>query len=119
MSHKRPDPKTNPTPWYVHRQLCQDYRQIANNGGDFEMLKALKIIRSILVNLGIIAVAIYSLQAGADPTTLGGLTVATLGLYNGVELADYAALAQAFSQAKGQTEQAQRQETQTKLNDSN
>ena len=116
MSLKRPDPKTNPTPWYVHRQLCQDYRQIANNGGDFEMLKALKIIRSILVNIGIIAVSIYSLQAGADPTTLGGLTVATLGLYNGVELADYAALAQAFSQAKAQ-EQAQEQETQTKLND--
>jgi hypothetical protein len=89
----------DPKPWYVNRQLCQDYRQIANNGGDFEMLKALKIIRSILVNIGIIAVSIYSLQAGADPTTLGGLTVATLGLYNGVELADYAALAQAFSQA--------------------
>jgi len=117
MSLKRPDPKTNPTPWYVHRELCQDYQQIANNGGDFEMLKALKIIRSILVNIGIISVSIYSLQAGANPTTIGTLTVATLGLYNGVELADYAALASAFSQAKGQTEQEQ--ETQTQVNDCN
>lgn len=112
MSLKRPD--QTPIPWYVHRELCQDYRQIAHNGGDFRMLKSLKIIRSILVNVGIIGVAIYSLRAGADPTTLGGLAVATLGLYNGVELADYAALAQAFSQAK--EEQAQEQ-TQTKLND--
>jgi hypothetical protein len=115
MSLKRPN--RTPTPWYVHQKLCQDYRQIANNGGDFEMLKALKIIRSILVNIGIISVSMYSLQAGADPTTIGTLTVATLGLYNGVELADYAALALAFSQAKGQTEQEQ--ETQTQLNDCN
>jgi len=102
-------PNQDPTPWFVHKQLCQDYRNIARNGGDFEMLKALKIIRSILVNIGIIAVSIYSLQAGADPTTLGALTVVTLGLYNGVELADYAALAQAFSDI--QTENGQNGQT--------
>jgi hypothetical protein len=89
-----------PQPWYIHKDLCNDYKQVAENGGDFEMLKLLKIIRSILVNIGIISVSIYSLQAGADPTTLGGLTIATLGLYNGVELADYAALAQAFSETR-------------------
>jgi hypothetical protein len=96
----------SPQPWYIHKDLCNDYKQVAENGGDFEMLKLLKIIRSILVNVGIIAVSIYSLQAGAEPTTLGGLTILTLGLYNGMELADYAALAQAFSETKNaQTQQ--------------
>jgi len=65
------------------------------------MLKTLKVVRSIIVNAGIIAVTLFSLlETAADPTIVTVLGLVTLGLYNGVEVADYAALAQAFSEAK-------------------
>lgn len=92
---------TTPRPWYCHGALVDDYRQIADTGGNLRMLKTLKVVRSIIVNLGIILVTLYSLVAtGADPTWVTVLAIATLGLYNGVEVADYAALAQAFAEAK-------------------
>ena len=74
---------------------------MAANGGDFRMLKTLKIIRSIIVNLGIIGVTMYALaETPANATYVSVLAITTLGLYNGVEVADYAALAQAFTEAK-------------------
>lgn len=88
-------------PWYCQDRLTDDYRRVAQLGGDFRMLKTLKIVRSIIVNLGIIAVTLYSLGwTGSDPTIISILGLLTLGLYNGVEVADYAALAQAFSEVK-------------------
>jgi hypothetical protein len=76
-----------------------DYARIARNGGNFKMLRLLKIVRSLLVNLGIIGITLYGLVAtGADATIVATIGLLTLGLYNGVEVADYAALAQAFAQ---------------------
>jgi hypothetical protein len=90
-------------PWYCHDRLTDDYRQVADRGGDLRMLKTLKIVRSIIVNLGIIGVALTALlYTGADATVVATIGLVTLGLYNGVEVADYAALAQAFSEAKQQ-----------------
>jgi len=84
-----------------YRNLVNDYRHVANTGGDLQMLKKLKILRSIIVNLGIISVSLYGLAATqADPTWLSVMTITTLGLYNGVEAADYLALVEAFAQAK-------------------
>ncbi len=91
---------STPRPWYVIDALADDYRVIAANGGDFSMLKTVKIARSIIVNLGIIGVAAYSLLEGAEPTAVGIATIATLGLYNGVEAADYVAFLEAFSEAR-------------------
>jgi len=87
-------------PWYCLDALVDDYRVVANSGGDLKMLKALKILRSIIVNLGIIGVTLYALLTGADTTLIATVGVITLGLYNGVEVADYAALAQAFAEVK-------------------
>jgi len=90
-----------PRPWYCHDALVTDYRRVADAGGDLRMLKTLKVFRSIIVNLGIIAVTLFSLlETAANPTWVTVLAIATLGLYNGVEVADYAALAQAFAEAK-------------------
>ncbi len=90
-------------PWYVLEALTDDYRVVAETGGNLKMLKALKIVRSIIVNLGIIGVAGYALfGTGADATLISALAIITLGLYNGVEVADYAALAQAFAEVKNQ-----------------
>lgn len=90
-----------PRPWFCIDALVDDYRFIADSGGDLRMLKALKIIRSIIVNVGIIGVTLYTLIAtNADPTWVFVFGIVTLGLYNGVEVADYAALAQAFAEVK-------------------
>lgn len=88
-------------PWYCLDALVEDYRTVAQNGGDLKMLRQLKVLRSIIVNLGIIGVTLFSLlETSADPTLISGLGLLTLGLYNGVEVADYAALAQAFAEVK-------------------
>jgi len=88
-------------PWYCHDRLTDDYRTVAERGGDLRMLKALKILRSIIVNVGIIGVTMTALlYTGADATLVSAIGLVTLGLYNGVEVADYAALAQAFSEVK-------------------
>jgi len=91
----------HPRPWYCVDGLVDDYRTIADSGGNLRMLKTLKILRSIIVNVGIISVTLFALiETSADPTWIAALGIATLGLYNGVEVADYAALAQAFVEAK-------------------
>jgi len=88
-------------PWYCHDRLTDDYRRVADRGGDLRMLKLLKIVRSIIVNVGIIGVTLYALATtAADATLISALGLVTLGAYNGVEVADYAALAQAFAEAK-------------------
>lgn len=88
-------------PIYCPDALVDDYRAVADNGGDLGMLKTLKVVRSIIVNLGIISVTLFALlQTTADATVVSALGIVTLGLYNGVEVADYAALAQAFAEAK-------------------
>jgi hypothetical protein len=90
-------------PWYCLDGLVEDYRTVASNGGDLKMLKALKIVRSIIVNVGIIGITVASLiYTAADPTWVSVIGLVTLGAYNGVEVADYAALAQAFAEVKSE-----------------
>lgn len=71
------------------------------------MLKTLKIARSIIVNIGIIAISIYSLSKGGDPTVVGSAALVVLGGYNGVELADYSALMAAIRDSQTQTTKSQ------------
>lgn len=67
------------------------------------MLKLLKVVRSIIVNLGIVGVTLAALlYTGADATVVSVIGLVTLGLFNGVEVADYAALAQAFAEVKAE-----------------
>lgn len=92
---------THARPWYCLDSLVDDYRIVATNGGDLDMLRTLKILRSIIVNAGIIGITLYALFATqADATIVAGLGLVTLGAYNGVEVADYAALAQAFAEVR-------------------
>jgi len=95
---QRPDRRR---PWYCNDALVEDYRVVAANGGDFSMLRTLKIVRSIIVNLGIIGVTLVALlYTGADATLVSAIGLITLGAFNGVEVADYAALAQAFTEVR-------------------
>lgn len=93
-----------PRPWYILDALVDDYMSIAQNGGDLTMLKALKVFRSIVVNTAIIAITLYALMTGGDPTFVSTAGLVTLGLYNGIEVADYAALAAAFAEVKSESD---------------
>ncbi|WP_231554292.1 hypothetical protein [Halobellus rufus] len=62
------------------------------------MYKAFKLVRSIIVNVGIIILTGYALYLGADPTVIGATSLLVLGGYNGLELGDYLALLQAYKE---------------------
>ncbi|MFA1612038.1 hypothetical protein [Halobellus rubicundus] len=66
------------------------------------MYRSLKVVRSIIVNLGIIGLAVYSLMLGAAPTVVGTLALLTLAGYNGLEMSDYAALVQAYNEIQSE-----------------
>jgi hypothetical protein len=83
-------------PWYCVDALVDDWKTVHQTGGDLKMLKSLKIIRSIVVNIGLTAITILGIKHGGDPTVIVPLALAVLGAYNGVEIADYQALAQAI-----------------------
>lgn len=87
-----------PRPWFVVDAVCDDYRASLRDGGDLKMLKALKIIRAIVVSLGIIVISLYSIGQGGDPTYLGLLALLILGGYSGLEFSDYFALIQAYQE---------------------
>jgi len=64
------------------------------------MLKTLKIVRSIIVNLGLIAVALQAVGNGANATVIGALVILVIGAYNGLEFSDYMALVQAYQEVQ-------------------
>jgi hypothetical protein len=87
--------------WYHRDEVVDEYRTTLNEDGEkLPMLRTLKIIRAIVVNLGVIAIGLYAISRGGDPTFLGGFGLTILGAYNGVELLDYAALLQACSEVQ-------------------
>jgi len=93
-------------PWYCRDRVVDEYHTTLTEDGErLPMLKTIKIIRSIIVNLGIIGLGILAISRGGDPTLLGGLAVATLGLYNGLELGDYLALVQAYKEVQSQQDE--------------
>ena len=99
MTHQRP------RPWYIHDGICDDYTETLRDGGDLRMLKALKLVRSIIVNLGILAISLYAVSQGGDPTIIGTVALGVLGGYNGLEFTDYLALMQAYKEVQSDEEE--------------
>lgn len=91
-----------PRPWYVSDRLCDDWLTVERQGGDLRMLKTLKILRSIVVNIGIIAITTLALYYGGRPDLFGTLGLLTLAAYNGIEVFDYVSLLQAIAEAQDQ-----------------
>lgn len=87
---------TTTRPWYCADQLVEEYKIVGRKGGDLKMMKAAKWFRSMVVNVGIITIALYGLYIGGDTTIISGIALVSLAAYNGVEIADYQALAQAI-----------------------
>lgn len=90
--------------WYHRDEVVDEYRTTLREDGEkLPMLRTLKIIRAIVVNIGIIALSTYSIFRGGDPTLLGFLALSVLGAYNGLELGDYLALVQAYNEVQGES----------------
>jgi len=88
-------------PWYCRDGVVDEYKQTLTVGGErLPMLKALKILRAIIVNLGIFAIGGYAMFLGGDPTLLGITVLAVAGAYNGLEFSDYTALLQAYREVQ-------------------
>jgi len=64
------------------------------------MLKQLKILRAIVVNIGVLGVGAYGMSLGGDPTLLSIMTLLVVGAYNGLEIGDYLALLQAYQEVQ-------------------
>jgi len=87
-------------PWYVNDRVCDEYGRTLRDDGDLRMLKTLKLLRSIVVNVGILTISLYAVSQGGDATLLGSLALFVLGGYNGLEFTDYLALIQAYKEVQ-------------------
>mgnify|MGYP000013983267 CR=1 FL=1 len=87
-------------PWYINDRVCDEYRTTLSDEGRLPMLKSLKLVRSIIVNVGLIALSLLAVANGAQPTIIGVLGLLVIGAYNGLEFSDYLALVQAYEEVQ-------------------
>lgn len=85
-------------PWYCRGDVVDEYKTTLETGERLPMLKTLKIIRAIIVNLGLFAGWFYALSLGGNPTVITVFAITVVGAYNGLELGDYLALIQAYKE---------------------
>jgi len=96
---------THDRPWYCRDDIVDEYKTtIIDDATPLPMIKAVKALKALIVNLGVIALAAYAISRGGDPTILGAFGLATLATYNGVELGEYLALVQAASELHTESE---------------
>jgi len=95
---------TDARPWYCADDVVDEYRDTLRNGEDdtLPMLKKLKLLRALVVNLGVVLISLYGIFRGGDPTVLGALGLLTLAAYNSIEYSDYMALLQAYQEVQDQ-----------------
>ena len=64
------------------------------------MIQALKVLRTIVLNVLVVGLAWFSVQHGGDPTFVPSGAFATLAVVNGFEYSDWAAFRQAYDEAQ-------------------
>jgi len=84
-------------PWYILDGPCDEYKRSLGDTGP-TMLKLLKTVRAIIVNVGLVAISLSALSQGGDPTLIAPLAILVLAGYNGIEYADYMALVRAYAE---------------------
>jgi hypothetical protein len=88
-------------PWYLRESQISEYKKTLNKDKEpFPVLKTLKILRAIIVNLGIFGIGFYAISLGGDPTIISLAVLGVAGGYNGLELSDYLALLQALQEVE-------------------
>jgi len=90
---------------YVRDTAVDDYKQAIRNGkgDDPTMKRKLTILRSIIVNLGIIGLGLYGLALGGNVTWITISALAVLAGYNGIEMSELAAFFQAYREVQTDT----------------
>jgi hypothetical protein len=83
-------------PWYCLDGLVDDYIEFAGTGGDLVLIKYIKAIQAFIANIGVVAIALFTLTEGGAPTVIGAAAITTLGLLNGALALDYAAITKAI-----------------------
>ncbi|WP_434521270.1 hypothetical protein [Halorubrum sp. AS12] len=92
-------------PWYCRDRFVDEYKSTLREDDEkLPMLKTLKILRAIIVNVGIFGIGAYAMYRGGDPTLLAVSTLAVAGAYNGLELGDYLALVQAYNEIQTESD---------------
>jgi|AKVG01.1.fsa_nt_gi hypothetical protein len=87
-------------------KIKQEYKQtLQNDKTDIKMIKRLKIVRSIIVNIGVIGITVLSISQGADPNIVGVLSLMIISAYNGLELQDFRALQKAYKEVQEENEE--------------
>jgi hypothetical protein len=87
---------TNKRPWYCDGELINEYKHATQS---LAMHKALKITKSIIVNLGLITITLYGLRLGASPSRIVPLALLILAAFNGVEYSEIQSLKQAITES--------------------
>ena len=92
--------RTSARPWYVRDGAVEEHKEAIRNGGEDDptMKRQLTILRSIIVNLGIIGLSAYGLALGGDVTWITIFGLAVLAGYNGIEMGELAAFLQAYKE---------------------
>ena len=83
-------------PWYCRDDVVDEYKStITDDGTPLPMLKKLKLLKAIVVNVGALAFSTYAISQGGDATLIAASALAFLATFNGVELGEYLSLLQA------------------------
>ena len=99
---KRTISRTSPRPWWVGDQAIEEHKLAIQAGdrSDPRVKRTLTILRSLLVNAGIIGLAAYGLALGGDVTWITVFGLAVLGAYNGIEATELMAFLQAYQEVQ-------------------
>jgi len=93
--------RIDPRPWYCVGAAVDEYKTILTANPDrLPMLKTFKILRALLVNVGILTFGAYAMYLGGEPTLIGLVTLLTFVGYNGLEASDYASLVRAVDELR-------------------
>lgn len=107
MSDAQPHTRTTARPWYVRDKAVEEYKEAIRSGHEADdptMKRQLTILRSIIVNLGIIGLSAYGLMLGGDVTWITIFALAVLAGYNGVEASELSAFLQAYKEVGNKDE---------------
>ena len=97
---KRTISRTSPRPWWVRDGEIEEHKRAIQAGdrGDPRVKRTLTILRSLLVNAGIIGLSLYGLMLGGDVTWITVFGLAVLAGYNGIEATELMAFLQAYQE---------------------
>jgi hypothetical protein len=95
---------TKQTPvWFCPRAVIDHNLQLARIA--HMDIRKLKAIKAAIVSLAILAVALFAIHSGGDPTTIAWIALAGLALINGIEVGELLAVMATAADATNDTDE--------------